>query len=42
MGLVIFDEVLNKESEGILRIADDRLLRAKSNGRNRIIYNDDA
>ena len=41
VGLVIFDEVLNKESEGILRIADDRLLRAKSNGRNRIIYNDD-
>ncbi len=42
VGLVIFDEVLNKESEEILRIADDRLLRAKSNGRNRIIYNDDA
>lgn len=42
VGLIIFDEVINKESEEILRIADNRLLRAKSNGRNRIIYNDDA
>ncbi|OGO07614.1 MAG: hypothetical protein A3K46_00165 [Chloroflexi bacterium RBG_13_60_9] len=42
VGLVIFDEVLNKQSGEILRIADDRLLRAKSQGRNRIVYQDDA
>ena len=42
VGLVIFDEVPNKQSEGILKLADDRLLRAKSNGRNRIVYDNDA
>lgn len=41
VGLVNFDEVINKESEAILKLADDRLLRAKSNGRNRIVYDDD-
>lgn len=40
MGLVIFDEVLNKESEAILEIADNRLLIAKSLGRNRVVYRD--
>ena len=42
VGLVTFDEVLNKESDGILKLADDRLLRAKNNGRNRIVYDDAA
>lgn len=42
MGLVVFDEVLHKESREILNSADGRLLRAKSHGRNRIIHNDDA
>jgi len=42
MGLVTFNEVLNKESRGILKLADDRLLRAKNSGKNRIVYDDDA
>lgn len=42
MGLVNFDEVLNKKGEAILKLVDDRLLRAKSYGRNRVVYNDDA
>ena len=42
VGVVMFDEVPKKESDGILKIADDRLLRAKSNGKNRTIYDDDA
>jgi PleD family two-component response regulator len=41
MGLVTFDEVLNKGSEEILNLADDRLLRAKSGGKNRIVFDDD-
>ena len=41
VGLVMFDEVPKKESEGILKLADDRLLRAKSKGRNRTIYEDE-
>jgi diguanylate cyclase (GGDEF)-like protein len=41
VGLVTFDEVLEKGSEEILRLADDRLLRAKDNGRNRIVFEDD-
>jgi len=40
VGLVTFDEVVNKESDGILKLADDRLLRAKNGGRNRIVYAD--
>jgi diguanylate cyclase (GGDEF)-like protein len=41
MGLVTFDEVLNKSGEEILNLADDRLLRAKSSGKNRIVFDDD-
>jgi diguanylate cyclase (GGDEF)-like protein len=37
VGLVTFDEVFKKDSEGILKLADDRLLRAKNSGRNRIV-----
>lgn len=42
VGLVAFDEVLDSESEGVVKRADDRLLRAKSGGRNRIVYDNDA
>lgn len=42
VGLVIFDETPNKEGEGILKLADDRLLRAKISGKNRVVYADDA
>jgi diguanylate cyclase (GGDEF)-like protein len=42
VGLVIFDEVLNKDSDEILKLADNRLLRAKSKGKNRIVYDDAA
>ena len=42
IGLVTFDEALSKEGEGLLKLADDRLLRAKSGGKNRIIYTDEA
>jgi diguanylate cyclase (GGDEF)-like protein len=41
MGLVNFNEIQNFDSEYILKLADDRLLQAKSKGRNRIIYNDE-
>lgn len=37
VGLVNFDEVLDKRDEEILKLADDRLLLAKNLGRNRII-----
>ena len=37
-GVVNFDEALDKRSEEILKLADDRLLRAKSLGRNRIVH----
>jgi diguanylate cyclase (GGDEF)-like protein len=40
VGLAAFDEVLDKGSEGILKPADDRLLRAKNTGRNCIVYAD--
>jgi diguanylate cyclase (GGDEF)-like protein len=40
-GLVSFDEVVNKDSLEILKLADDRLLRAKAQGRNRIVYSDE-
>ena len=40
VGLVNFDEVLGKRDEEILKLADDRLLIAKSLGRNRIVYSD--
>ena len=42
LGLVAFDEVLNQGSEGILKLADDRLLKAKNAGRNLIVCADDA
>jgi diguanylate cyclase (GGDEF)-like protein len=38
IGLVNFNEVLDKENEEILKLADDRLLRAKSSGKNKIVY----
>lgn len=40
IGLVTFDEVLSRGSMEILSLADSRLLRAKAEGRNRIIYAD--
>lgn len=40
VGLVNFDEALDKRDEEILKIADDRLLLAKNLGRNRLIYCD--
>lgn len=40
VGLVNFDEALDKKDEEILKIADDRLLLAKNLGRNRLIYCD--
>ena len=42
IGLVNFNEVLEEENEGILKLADDRLLRAKNSGKNRIVYSDEA
>jgi diguanylate cyclase (GGDEF)-like protein len=39
-GLVNFNEVKDWKSEEILKLADDRLLKAKSLGRNQIIYRD--
>jgi len=41
MGLVNFSGVHDKKSEYILKLADDRLLTAKSKGRNRVVYRDD-
>lgn len=38
MGLVNFEEVQDRGSEEILKLADDRLYRAKRLGRNRIIH----
>jgi diguanylate cyclase (GGDEF)-like protein len=40
VGLVIFNEVLDKKSGDILKLADDRLLTAKSRGKNRVVYSD--
>jgi diguanylate cyclase (GGDEF)-like protein len=40
VGLVIFDEVPHRGSEETLKLADDRLLRAKRSGRNRIVYDE--
>lgn len=40
-GLANFDEIHDLGSEEILKLADDRLLRAKNLGRNRIVYSDD-
>jgi diguanylate cyclase (GGDEF)-like protein len=42
IGLVDFDEVLGAGNEAILKLADDRLLRAKSRGKNRIVCSEDA
>ena len=38
VGLVTFDEVIDKESQEILKITDDRLLKAKNSGKDRVIY----
>jgi diguanylate cyclase (GGDEF)-like protein len=40
IGLVNFDEVPGEDNEEILKLADDRLLRAKSSGKNKTVYND--
>jgi diguanylate cyclase (GGDEF)-like protein len=40
-GLVTFDEVLDKGSDEILQLADDRLLEAKGRGRNRVVAKED-
>jgi diguanylate cyclase (GGDEF)-like protein len=40
VGLAGFDEAPGLGSEEILRVADDRLLRAKSLGKNRIVHTD--
>jgi diguanylate cyclase (GGDEF)-like protein len=42
VGLVNFNEVPDKNSEDILKVADDRLLLAKSRGKNRVVYGDGA
>ncbi len=42
IGLVNFEEALEEEHNGILKLADDRLLRAKNTGKNRIVYNNEA
>jgi diguanylate cyclase (GGDEF)-like protein len=42
VGLVNFDEALDQGSAEILKLVDDRLLKAKSLGRNRIVYRDNA
>jgi diguanylate cyclase (GGDEF)-like protein len=42
VGLVIFDEVIHQPAEEILKLADDRLLRAKRAGRNRIVCEDES
>lgn len=42
IGLVNFDEIVNKNCGAILKLADERLFKAKANGRNRIVYNGDA
>ncbi len=39
-GLVNFSEVRERDGLEALKLADDRLLRAKTSGRNRIIYDD--
>ena len=41
IGLVIFNEVLHQGAEEIVRLADDRLLRAKRQGRNRIVCDEE-
>jgi diguanylate cyclase (GGDEF)-like protein len=42
VGLVNFNEVPDKKSEDILKIADERLLEAKRRGRNRVVYGEGA
>lgn len=41
VGLVNVGEVLDQGAEAILRVADERLLKAKSLGRNRIVYREE-
>jgi len=41
VGLINFDEVPGQGNEEILKLADDRLLRAKNCGKNRIVYNNE-
>jgi len=40
VGIATFEELADDFEKSILRIADDRLLKAKSLGKNRIIFND--
>lgn len=42
IGLVNFDEVPGEDNEEILKLADDRLLRAKNSGKNKIVYSNAA
>ena len=42
IGLADFGEVPDEDSEKILKLADDRLLMAKSSGKNRIVYRSQA
>ena len=37
-GLASFDEAIDRGSLEILKLADDRLLRAKAQGRNKVVY----
>ena len=39
VGLADFGEVPDQDSEKILKLADDRLLMAKSSGKNKVVYN---
>lgn len=41
MGLVNFNEVDCKDCYAILKLADDRLMKAKKSGRNNIVYHDE-
>jgi PleD family two-component response regulator len=38
MGVVIFEDMPDMSCDKILGLADDRLLAAKSGGRNKVIY----
>jgi diguanylate cyclase (GGDEF)-like protein len=40
VGLVNFNEVIDKDREAILKVADNRLLIAKNMGKNRVVYSD--
>jgi diguanylate cyclase (GGDEF)-like protein len=38
IGVASFDELLTKKTTSLLKLADDRLLKAKSSGKNKVIY----